>query len=985
MTPEQHSRAKQLFNAVCDLPADEQQAHLHALTDDAETITFVARLLKQTQTDHPRVSQPILRVMSAVARSEIKVGDTLGAWKLVSEIGQGGMGTVFRAARSDGHFEQEAAVKLIHGIPSAKALEYLARERQILATLTHPNIARLYDGGATPGGQPYLVMEYVEGIAIDRYVRDNQLSAARILKLMLAVCDAISFAHQRLIVHCDIKPSNILVTPSERPMLLDFGIARLIGTDLIGVDAASEPQQDAPPSQASSKLTQARAFTPQYASPEQRSGQALTTATDVYSLGKMLAELVQISAPTGKPDTELAAIVTKATRDDVASRYATVAALANDIHRYLDQLPLAAIDAASVYLARKFAQRNWPWLAAACVFVVTVGVAAQNVAAERDRAQVAERAAVLARDGSQAAERDALLARDQAQAAEVRTVSALARSTSSEQQALSDRNLAVASEKRAVNERNRATEAEASAKSSEKSARQTNDFLLSVFESGSPDTRTGDPPASKMLASAEVRLDANLAEQPATQAELFLTLGHVQQQMGNFEQARKNYQRAVQIERTLNRPLQLAQTLGRLAGIDGDHYGGKEARTLSSEAVTLAERHAAPDSRELAMALMAHGRALDRVGNPAEATPSLRRAVGILEKIDPASIELASALFRVGINATALKQYDDAVAALSRAKLIREKKYGADHLEVLAVMEPLGHAYLGRKQYAEAESMWRHALAVRQKLHGKFNHRYTVLYLLLGEVSTETGRLREALGFALSAMENAENTMGRENSGYIVALQKAAYRYDMLGNEAEAIRLMEQVIALSFKAHTRPHPVAARYEGFIGRLLARAGRIDEAMPHLLAAYDMYKRLYGEKHNEAAEALLELAVANARANQLDEALGGLRQYELLLPQRDLEVLNREAETRALIATAQGRLGDAIRHYHDMERLTGRLRNPQDTRYWLAMLPRAELLARRNEGDDRAQSRKLADDILAKVGDKLFAESPMLQRLRQIAGR
>ena len=218
MDSKHYTLAKELFGEVCDLPESERHAHLRQRTSDTGIIDYVEQLLLgPTDTDHPRVLQPVMHMMSAVAGSEIKVGDTLGAWKLVSEIGQGGMGTVFRAARSDGHFEQEAAVKLIHGIPSAKALEYLARERQILATLTHPNIARLYDGGATPHGQPYLVMEYVEGIAIDRYVRDNHLSVTRILKLMLAVCDAISFGRpyisnpdlvERLRSGAELTPDN---------------------------------------------------------------------------------------------------------------------------------------------------------------------------------------------------------------------------------------------------------------------------------------------------------------------------------------------------------------------------------------------------------------------------------------------------------------------------------------------------------------------------------------------------------------------------------------------------------------------------------------------------------------------------------------------------------------------------------------------------------------------------------------------------------
>lgn len=512
MDSKHHALAKELFGEVCDLPESERSARLRQLTSNTGIIDYVELLLRQTDNDHPRVSQPVLRIMSAVAGDEVSAGETLGAWRLVSEIGQGGMGTVFRAQRSDGHFEQEAAVKLLHGIPSAKSLEYLARERQILATLTHPNIARLYDGGATPRGQPYLVMEYVEGIAIDRYVRDKHLSAHEILKLMIDVCGAIGFAHQRLIVHCDIKPSNILVVSSGRPVLLDFGIARLVDGE-----ARNTPAPDAPLVDASSTQTLARAFTPRYASPEQRTGQVLTTATDVYSLGRMLQELLEITNAVASKNvamkkglnSDLRAITDKATEEDPTKRYATAGALVADIERYLGRKPLDAVKATPAYVARKFTQRNWPWLAAAGVFALTVGVAAQRIVSERDRAQSAERQALKERDATQFARADALRERDGAHAArteaeherdrvalaEQATAKQRDRAQTAESSAVADRDRARASEANAVAERDRASHAEAASRQAEASSRQTSEFLVSVFDSSNPTAESGDIPA----------------------------------------------------------------------------------------------------------------------------------------------------------------------------------------------------------------------------------------------------------------------------------------------------------------------------------------------------------------------------------------------------------------------------------------------------------------------------------------------------------
>ena len=178
-----------------------------------------------TEVSAPQVSRAAL---AGGRETELEEGDRLGAWRLLRPLAKGGMGTVYLAERADGHFEQRAAIKLIRGMPNAEMLAHFTRERQILATLQHPNIARLLDGGATPGGQPYLVMEYVEGEPIDAYCNDRALSLDARLRLFEEVCGAVQFAHQRLIVHCDLKPSNVLVRDDGTPVLLDFGIARAL-------------------------------------------------------------------------------------------------------------------------------------------------------------------------------------------------------------------------------------------------------------------------------------------------------------------------------------------------------------------------------------------------------------------------------------------------------------------------------------------------------------------------------------------------------------------------------------------------------------------------------------------------------------------------------------------------------------------------------------------------------------------------------------
>ena len=249
------------------------------------------------------------------------------------------MGSVFLAERHDGHFQQRAAVKFLRGLPHSEALALFTRERQLLASLTHPNIARLLDGGATPQGQPYLVMEYVEGCHIDEHCRRGGLGVRAILVLFLTACNAVASAHRQMVIHCDLKPSNLLVDGHGRPVLLDFGIARL--AEQVGADGAGEG-----PGEERKEESSPPGFTPRYASPEQRAHARVSTASDVYSLGVLLGELLVDAADRGRLSAlrrrELAAIVERARREDPAERYPTVDALTADLRSFLDQRPVRA-------------------------------------------------------------------------------------------------------------------------------------------------------------------------------------------------------------------------------------------------------------------------------------------------------------------------------------------------------------------------------------------------------------------------------------------------------------------------------------------------------------------------------------------------------------------------------------------------------------------------------------------------------------------
>lgn len=322
------------------------------------------------------------------------VGRRFGSYTIVREVGRGGMGTVYLAERSDGAFEQKVALKIVtRTIIDDETARRFGRERQILASLNHPHIAQLHDGGVSESGEPFLAMEYVEGTRVDEFCDRQSLSTSERLRLFLDICSAVAFAHQNLIVHRDIKPSNILVTADGTPKLLDFGIAKLLDENE-GDDRTK---------------TEYRAFTPEYASPEQAEGGPITTATDVYSLGVLLSNLVEprvTDAGDGRTNkqrtstkgqnhkTELNAIQAMARREESARRYPSVQQLAEDVQRYLDGLPVRAQKDSLGYRASKFVQRNRAGVIAAGVIVLSL-VAGITVSAwqayaasqERDRAE----------------------------------------------------------------------------------------------------------------------------------------------------------------------------------------------------------------------------------------------------------------------------------------------------------------------------------------------------------------------------------------------------------------------------------------------------------------------------------------------------------------------------------------------------------------------------------------------------------------------
>jgi non-specific serine/threonine protein kinase/serine/threonine-protein kinase len=412
-------RIDDAFQAALEVPPAERQALLDRLCEGRDDLRREVESLLEAHGASTSFLQPLAALPLADPEVPVGVGSVVGAYRLVEAIGHGGMGTVFLAERTDGAFTHRVAVKVMRAaLADRDAVRRFQAERQILASLSHPHIVTLVDGGTTPGGQPYLAMEHVEGQPIVPWLQERRASLEDRLRLFRQVCSAVHFAHRHGIVHRDLKPANILVTREGVPKVLDFGVAKLL--DQPGPEATATRLLPGP-------------LTPNYASPEQLRGLAVTTASDVYSLGVLLFEVLAGTRPyetTGRPVDEvlrqvlhgpsvrpsavaarheadpraaplpyaakrlrgdLDAIVLKAMHVDPAERYSSAEELSDDVARWLGGKPVLAREPSLAYVVRKLAQRHRTATAAIALAVMGVLVAL-GVALWQRQVAVQERA-----------------------------------------------------------------------------------------------------------------------------------------------------------------------------------------------------------------------------------------------------------------------------------------------------------------------------------------------------------------------------------------------------------------------------------------------------------------------------------------------------------------------------------------------------------------------------------------------------------------
>ena len=730
-------------------------------------------------------------------------GMRLGPYRLLQELGSGGMGHVFLAERADDQFRQQVAIKLIRGQAGATAARQLRHERQVLAELVHPNIARLLDGGETTGGRPYLVMEYVPGAQITLACRKRAMGRAQRVALVRDVAQAVHYAHQRLIVHRDIKPANVLLREDGRPLLLDFGIAKLLDGEARAAEA-TQPW-----------------FTPAYASPEQRAGKPLSTATDVYGLGLLLFELMSDRAP--EPDAEgalaserallgreLDRIVQRATAVDPERRYSSAEALADDLQRYVSGEPVQAMPDSLGYRVAKRVRRHPFASALAAAAVVLLAVFAWRLADERNRALQAE---------------------------------ATARS------------------------------AQAQAQSEKQSAEAVTAYLVDLFRAADPEQARGaSMTPSALIDRGSERLER--ADLPAPQrARLLGAFGEIYVNLGHPEKATKVLESALAAPATLPLPMRAKLTADLARSVEARNRFEETERHYRAAAALWRQ---AGDERELAYVLDGLGLALSRNDRSAQAESIVREALAIRTRLDGpdapetlmAEVSLSEVLFNAGQQEVALAMMRPAIAGLRR-------QLPADNFDLISALGFYGTMLRDSGDNDGAEKVLLEILAQRQAVLEHDSQRLALVHNNLGRVYYNRGETLKAAEQFRIVYEMGDREGAEQDPGRAIDLLNLASLYEEVGDYEQALPLMRRGAEIVDTGSDAGILVPLGRQNF-GRLLMLAGHAEEARRWLEKPVDVKDS--PDYVIERGRQRIHLADWHRRYGSLDEAERWLREAD-----------------------------------------------------------------------------------------------------------
>lgn len=839
MDQDRWARVQDVFGEALEMESGARAAYLQrACADDAELRAEVDSLLQAATdadayfddlADRAGITQELGTSFGPHRPPPDLEGRRIGAYRLGRLLGRGGMGAVYLAERDDGQFEHTVALKLLAmGAAGEQAHRRFLEERRILARLDHPAIARLFDGGVTEDATPYFVMELVEGVPITRYVREMARDVEARLRLFLDVCDAVSYAHRKLVVHRDLKPSNILVSRDGQPKLLDFGVARVLRGD----------GDTDPPTEGAGRL-----MTPRYASPEQLRGEPVTTATDVYTLGVILHELLTGTSPYGAPDDsaalmdaiveqpvtapsarvaragpdeeataeaaramgatipalrrrlrgDLDTIVLKALRKEPERRYGSVEALAEDVRRHLAGYPVRARPDGVAYVTSRFLGRNAPAVAAVvALMLLGTAVVVQSV-----------RFAV----------------------------------TSSEQARLITR------------ERDKAEEIA--------------HFMRELFEVANPALTDGETvTARELLDRGADKIRNDHPDEPEIQAEMMTVLGTVYQHLGLPRPAMELLQEARRIQQAhpgLVPPASVAETLYELG------LALREAGEPQASVAVLTEARArlrdlyGPRDRAVALAGFGLARSLHLTGDYQRAEAEFQGAVTGFRALDLApDDEYAHALYLL---AEYLQVRGDDPAETERYYLeslaVTESLHGSNHPNVSDVLVGLASVRNGLEDHDSATALLRRALDLDRRLYGQAegpgHPDLAYGYMQLGRQLARFGDADEAERLLREALGMYEVSPVAQADTHALTLMALADLLRSRGEHAQALSRYVQATDLIRTAYGPGSLMEAGVAVDRSALLVDMNRPADAVPLLKSALTAYDGVLPEDHTRVRQA------------------------------------------------------------------------------------------------------------------------------------
>jgi len=907
LTAQDWQRLQELFDQAVELAPQDRAAFLASACAGLPELRQRIESLLASFGGETQVGDLVALVAAEAVQSSLPaIGSRIGPYEITGILGRGGMGIVYRALRADDAYQKEVAIKVAAlGLLTDDLRQRFHRERQILANLDHPHIARLLDGGATAEGLPFVVMEFVEGKPIDAYCAEAELSRRARIQLIITVSRAVDFAHRHLVVHRDLKPDNIHVTPQGEPKLLDFGIAKALDLDAHGLNGAQT-------------IDAMRLMTPDYASPEQVRGEAITTATDVYQLGVLLylllagkrpfqtvttrmGELEHLICETSpaRPnlDADLDRILLHALEKEPARRYVSAGALADDLDRYINGFPVEAHAPSWPYLTTKFVRRHRFGVATAglfLLFLVGFGIAM----------------AILARRASQQA----------------------------------------------------------------RIASQTTDFLLGVFQANDPEEGRGDKiTARELLDKGAAQLNDSTERDPVVQARLLDNMGSIYNSLGASEKAREMLEKSLRLrhERLPKDYVDESDTLARLADVEtdlshyekaialsqqaisayrrvfGDRFGGtderiairlarissdyweedrmpqaevyeREALALSTRLVGRHNPHTLEMIEDLGTIIDVEGKSLEaepyydeflateqalkpqnlpdlgqgwnwegwlhyRLGRFQEAEQDMRTALSLriqaFGENHPVTAGARSALAYILIHRG---KEDEALALSTEAKDTDEKLYGLTHRETTYAEDSLGLALLAKGRTAEARQQFQSALSARLVLFPPDHMDTGKTWMFLAMADFALGNLPLAAEESRKSVEIMERVYGPH--GHPQLAEFDAVRLEVLASQRkfqEAEEFGSQSVAKFRQILPPQNPRLAAVESGLGWAFYLDGKFDQATPLLRDALSIDRQTYGPDLEQTAQVGIRLAASLQAAGQREEAHELERKYRSAL--------------------------------------------------------------------------------------------------------